>query len=346
MKLGIIVFANNSGLGNQTRRLTYMLKPDRILVIDSSKFSKNKVQNYSWYDNFTGYKVDGFPTTHEVKVFLNSLTHVLVAENPLNFSLLTLAKEAGIKTYIQSNYEFCDHLAHPELTLPTKFLMPSHWKVEEMKQKFGEAHVQYLPPPIDPAEFAKVREANLKYSGTPTRFLHVVGTLAQEDRNGTKDLLAAIKFIKEPCLITIKSQHDLPPEYIIHDSRVRYQIGNTENESDLYKDQDVLVLPRRYGGLCLVCNEALMAGLPVIMPNISPNNKLLPSGWLVSARRIKTLKTRTIIDVYGVNPGELAAKMDEFCRINLTNTKVDAFGIGYNNFSPTSLLSKYEELLK
>jgi glycosyltransferase involved in cell wall biosynthesis len=338
MKCGTINFANASGIGNQSRRLTYLLNPDRVLVIDSSGFSKNKEQHWDWYKDYKGYRVDGFPTNREIKVFLQDLTHVFVIENPLNYSLLDECKRRGIKLYIQSNWEFADHL-NKDLTLPHKFLMPSHWKVEEMKQKFGDDKVEYLPPPIDPDEFKRAREINLARSGK--RFLHVVGTLAANDRNGTLDLLEAVKVSKSDFELVIRSQHELPPEYSTDDKRVTFSIGNVEDPQSLYENFDALIIPRRYGGLCLSCNEGLMSGLPVIMPDISPNNQLLPKVWLVPARKKGSFITRTEIDVYETDVKLLADKLDWLTTIgNLHKEK--AFQLGYTTFSNDILRQKYD----
>jgi glycosyltransferase involved in cell wall biosynthesis len=345
MKLGIVVFANDSGLGAQTRRLTYMLKPDRILAIDSSVFSKNKSQHFDWYDNFTGYKVSGFPTTREYTTFLKGLTHVIVCENPLNYEMLRVAKNWGIKVFIQSNYEFCDHL-DKTITLPHKFLMPSYWKIQEMKDRFGDNRVVYLPPPINPIEFKDVREDNLNREIEIPQFLHIVGTLAVNDRNGTLDLLQALKHTTSDFILTIKSQHDLPSEYVVNDRRVRYKIGNEKENANLYKDFDALILPRRYGGLSLTTNEALMCSLPVIMPDISPNNELLPQEWLVKASKKGEFHTRTMIDIHETDVLSLAKKIDWLTTADLMEMKIQAFKIGYENFSEAVLKSKYEEVLK
>jgi glycosyltransferase involved in cell wall biosynthesis len=343
VRLGVVVFANSSGLGYQTKRLAHMLNPYKILAIDSSGFSKNKKQNWHWYDGFTGYKVDGFPTTGEYRTFLRGLTHVLVCENPLNYTMLSVAEQMGIKTYIQSNWEFNDHL-DKNLTLPTKFLMPSYWKIEEMKERFGEDRVMYLPPPINPDEFKSAREINTARKGKK-RFLHIIGTLAAKDRNGTLDLLAAVELAQSDFELVIRSQHELPSEYIIKDNRVIYVIENMEYPEDLYKDFDALILPRRYGGLCLACNEALMSGLLVIMPNISPNNKLLPSSWLIPATVKEQLKTRTIIDVYETDIHSLTTYLEWLVDEDLTELKEEAFKIGYNNFSDTVLKPQYAAVL-
>lgn len=343
MKLGLVVFANDSGLGAQTRRLCYMLRPDQLLAIDSSPFSKNVAQHWDWYDAFTGYRVHGFPKNNEIKFFLRGLTHVLVCENPLNVYLLSEAKRLGIKVFIQSNYEFCDHL-DKQLVLPYKFLMPSHWMIDAMKAKFGDDMVEYCPPPIDPNEFTIARETNLARTA-PKRLLHIVGTLAAHDRNGTLDLLKALPFITGEFSLVIRSQHQLPDEYHYTDPRVTYQFGNVPTAEDMYRDFDALVLPRRYGGLSLTCNEALMSALPVIMPDISPNNQLLPSEWLVPATKRSEFFTRTMIDVYGVNPRALARKIDQLLESDLQAQKVKAFNLGYTEFASSVIKQKYDAIL-
>lgn len=337
-----MVFANDGGLGAQTRRLAYMLKPYRILLIDSSDFSKNTEQHFEWYDGFTGYRVKGFPSNYEIKKFMQGLTHVLVCENPLNLSLLSRAQREGIKVFIQSNYEFCDHL-DKDLPLPHKFLMPSYWKIAEMKERFGDDKVEYLPPPIDPNEFKDAREENFSRQGKP-RLLHIVGTLAAKDRNGTLDLLESLAHIDNDFELVIRSQHELPSEYMTNDRRVRYVIENTPNAYDMYKDFDAMILPRRYGGLSLGCNEALMSGLPVIMLNISPNNRLLPQDWLVEPMIGGEFYTRIMLEYYAVNPVALAEKIQWLLRQDLNKLKSEAFEIGYNEFSPAVLKPKYEEL--
>lgn len=343
VKLGIVCFANASGLGAQTRRLTYMLKPHRLLVVDSSGFSKNKEQNWHWYDQFTGYKVHGFPTDFEIKKFLEGLTHVLVCENPLNFFLFSWAERMGIKTFCQSNYEFCDNLAHPHLPLPSKFLMPSYWMVEEMKSKFGEDRVMYLPPPLDMAEFKVARETNLARKGK-VNFLHIIGTLAAHDRNGTLDLLKALKYTEAEFNLTIKSQHPLPEEYMVTDHRITYKVGNETENSDLYKDFDCLILPRRYGGLSLTTNEGLASGLPILMPDISPNNQLLPKEWLFEAAKTSQFMARVPIDVYSSDPHKMAEKIDWFVGQDIEALKLQAFQLAYDNFNQTVLKERYEAL--
>jgi len=210
--------------------------------------------------------------------------------------------------------------------------------LDEVKNKYPDT--VYLPPPLFPNDFKQAREVNFKRSGK--RFLHIVGKWASKDRNGTKSLIEALQFTTSDFEIVIKSQH--PLDFTTDDHRVKFEVSNVEDQQDLYKDFDAMILPRRYGGLCLPANEALMSGLPVIMTRISPNNSVLPDTWLVDARVHDKLLTRMTLDVYNANPQRLAEKIDQFCNIDLGEAKGSAFQIGMD-YAADNLREKYEELL-
>ena len=344
-RLGIVVFSSHTGLGYQSHRLTQFLKPERILLIDNSTFSKNKDQHPEWYEGFNGYQVTGFPSRIACLKFLDGLTHLYVIENPLNWDLITIAKNKGIKVYIASNFEFCDNLIHPDLPLPDIFLMPSYWKIEEMKTRFGNNKVIYLPPPIFPQVFKEARDLNLNRKGKK-RFLHIVGTLAVADRNGTLALLDSLQFSKADYELVIKTQHELPKDYVLTDKRISYQIGSDPSVENIYKDYDALIIPRRFGGLCLPMQEALMSGLAVVMPDISPNSEILKKDWLIPATITGKIRTRTEIDLYESDIKSLAIKLDDFSKKDLDKDKLDAFEIAMREFAPSALEERYNDLWK
>lgn len=336
-KLGLIAFANSGGLGAQTRRLAQMLKPERVMIVDSTSFSRNKDMHIEWYKDFDYFTCSGFPSNVDCEKFLQNLTHVFTCENPYNFNLVWFGQKQGVKIYCQSNYEFCDNLDKPYLPVVDKFLMPSYWMIKEMEEAFGRDKVSYLPPPIDPAEFSKARQVNLKRKGKP-RFLHIIGTVASFDRNGTLDLLDSVKLSKSDFELVVKTQHEIPMEYFLDDPRVKYEIGNAETNSEMYEGFDALLLPRRYGGLSLTTCEALMSGLPVIMTDISPNRELLPKEWLVKSEGKMQFFARSYIPVFSVKFQEMADKIDWLVKQDFAPMKKQAFKLGMDNFS--------EEVLK
>lgn len=346
---------DRSGLAQQSEALIHLLRPDRILAIDSSGFNKGRLQDHGKYDAFETYTISHFPTNLDCARFLKGLTHIFAAETLYNDSIVGLARMKGVKTYLQPNIEFSDifakvqgmnNSAHIGLH-PTAYLLPSHWYEEEWKAKFPNS--QYLPPPIFPSNFKNARKTNFERTGR-RRFLHVVGRFASKDRNGTLSLIEALKYAKEDFELVIRSQDEIPEiTASTDDRRVTWDIRNLEDPEDLYKDFDALLMPRRYGGLCLVANEALMSGLPVVMTGVSPNNRWLPEEWLVDAHVTDTLKTRIMLDVYSADPHKLAEKMDWLATMpdkELQAMKMQAFELGYEEFSDTVLRPKYEELLK
>lgn len=343
--IGLIAFANNGGIGIQTKRLYEMLKPMKVMIVDSTGFSMNKQLNLDWYPEGS-MVTDGFPRNCDINEWLDGVSTVICVENPYNFYLIHACRERGIKIIVQTNYEFCENVFAQHLPVPDLFLMPSYWKLEEMKEMFPDK-VVYLPPPIDPKEFHDVywSMTNRKFMQDYQRpsFLHIVGTLAFEDRNGTMDLLRAVQKCKGKFFLTIHSQHKLPDRYIIDDTRVKYRIKSFENIDDIYVGFDGLINPRRYGGLCLTTNEALMSGIPVMMTDISPNNQLLPKDWLTPVASKKDIFVRSKLDCYTSDIWALAKKIDEWAK-NLPDKDV-AHKIGMDNFSTGVLESKYRAIL-
>jgi glycosyltransferase involved in cell wall biosynthesis len=321
-----------------------MLKPVRVMLIDSRAFNGPETRQHpEWYDGFDTHVIAGFPSNMQVNRFLYGLSHVLSCELFYNYNLPILAQRRGIRTYLQPNYEFYDALLKP-VPLPDKLLMPSSWHLEDMQQRFP-GRVELLPPPTFHQEFKEAREKNLVRTG-PRRFLHIVGKPAVHDRAGTQALLDALKHTTASFELVIKAQSPLGLE--VDDHRVRFDYTSPEDQGELYKDFDALVMPRRYGGLSLPVNEALMSALPVLMTDVSPNTHLLPAEWLTPATRAGEFMTRTMIDLFDADPVALAAKLDEFCYMSdrdLQAQKARAFDIGYTNFAPDVLRPRWLEAL-
>jgi hypothetical protein len=343
MRLGIIARSDNTGLGNQTMELVKMLNPDKILLINSQFFNNNK-QHPEWYRDYDVIETKkGMPRTNEVLAFLEDIDVVISCETFYHLELVDLAKQKGIKTILQYNYELFGHLTHPEWTLPDVLLAPSIWNLDVIVQKFGsKTQVMHLPPPTDHTLFNQAKEINL--SKDHRRILHIAGKKAAKDRNGTESILKMIKYSKEDYELVIKSQ--TPLNLICKDSRVKIEIGNPDNRQDMYSGFDAMVLPRRYAGLCLPMNEALMSALPVFMTNISPNNAILPGKWLAESGQIDSFRTKSMVNVYDAKSDSLAKIIDKYVENNnKTEIKQIAYSIGIDNFSVDNLKNKYLDII-
>jgi hypothetical protein len=343
MRLGIIARSDNTGLGNQTRELVNMLNPDKILLINSAPFNNNK-QNPDWYKDYNVYSTkNGMPTTKEIVWFLKDVDVVISCETFYHLDLVDLARQQGTKTILQYNYELFGNLTNPNWSLPDVLLSPSLWNIEIVKEKFGSVcDVIHLPPPTNESLFNKAKDNNL--SKDHNRILHIAGKKAAKDRNGTESIFEMVKHSKEDYELVIKSQTPLNPN--CKDSRVKIEIGNPASREDMYDGFDAMILPRRYAGLCLPMNEALMSALPVFMTNVSPNNKILPEDWLVESTKIGSFRTKSMVDIYDIAPDKFANIVDGYIKNNNKKEfKEKALSIGLENFSIDKLKQKYLEII-
>lgn len=283
------------------------MKPDKTLVIDVGHLHDNavhcnKATNLGRYPGAIVSK-GWVPDRSILSDFLSGLDVVFSAECFYNNELPRLARRMGIKTVLAPNYEFLDRSAPPDLWAP-----PTLWHWGDIPQQ--KVH---LPVPI---ETDKLSPRLLPEQAT--HFLHVCGRPAHLDRNGTRDLLLALPHITAQVTVTVRCQQPGYVSGLVPDLRTPKNVtfivdsGSVDDHWDLYSQGDALVSPRRYGGLHLPALEALGAGMPVIMPNISPNNAWLPQEWLVEANFNGNFMAKQRIDYYSADPLALARKIDQF----------------------------------
>lgn len=326
MKIGLIARADNSGLGTQTYSFYRHMNPDKTMVVDIEHLNGNK--NYP--DRYQGdgiIRVKGFPDHNDIDFFLDGLDVVFIAESAYNPYVFERSKQLGVKTAVQYNYEFFDWFNASPQFMPDMLIAPSRWhylEVQEFCELNNIKHI-YLHCPVDRdvLEFRYIEKAK--------KFLHTAGKPAAHDRNGTKTVIQASKLIKSDVEIVIHFQgeqglaHQLThttEDYINYAyengdmDKLTISVQEYDNYQDVYKEGDVMLLPRRYGGNCLPLNEALGVGMPVIMTDVMPNSHLLPPEWLIKAERIGEFTPRTTIDIYSGDPVELAEKIDHFAGLN------------------------------
>jgi len=333
--LGMIVRMDKSGLGVQSRRLCRMLKPDKIMLIDSTPFNGNE-QHPHWYEGYETMNIIGFPTDDQIREFVDGISHVLTAESFYNNNFIRLARLLDTKTIQIYNYEFWDNLRNPFLEVADKLIQPSHW----MKQEMIMYRSKYLPTPIFEDEFRQARETNLKRTGK-TRYLFLNGKTAAHDRAGLESLYEALELSKGDFQVVVKAQGEIKKH---PDPRLTYDFSNPEEQYKLYEGFDAMIHPRRYGGQSLPMSEALMSGLPVIMTDISPNNEVLPSYWLIPSTKTGEFMARTTIDIYSASPEYLAEKLDIWSITGTDLIKPIACELA-KEYEAENLRGKYEELI-
>lgn len=338
----MIVRMDNTGLGNQSRELVEMLKPYKVLMIDSTPFH-DYVQHPEWYQEYETITNRGFISDQIFANFFHDVDVIFSCETFYSDTLVTMAKERGIKTILQYNYEYLDYIGNPQNPLPDYMLAPSLWYSERAADYFKDlTKLIYLPPVMDHKQFKK--NATLNTAKNHKKILHVGGKAAYLDRNGTEMVVEMLKHSTADYQLVIRSQS--PLNISSEDPRITFEIGDIEDKTDLYKGFDAMIIPRRYGGLCLPMNEALFSGLPVFMTDISPNNGILPKEWLAETDHTGAFFFKAFVEHFQVNPKDLAKKIDDYMNLkDKKEMKKAATEIAYNHFSSSKLKKEYLSII-
>jgi glycosyltransferase involved in cell wall biosynthesis len=330
MRIGTIAYSTATGLGYQVKSYIKHLPVTKIMNIDLSEL--NGLEQFDWYPN--AYHVRGYPTDEQIRDFCNDIDILLFAETPLNYNFYAIARERGIKTVNVINWEFFDHIDKPDIPLPDMIIMPSMWHYSDARDFCASRDIRciQLHHPVDREEITfRQRTSNIP--------MHLAGKPASNDRNGTWLFLEACPDG------TVVTQSDDLAWHI--GQRFRHATVHTKvrNNDQIYTFGDIMVLPRRYGGNCLPLNEALASGMPVIMPDIEPNNSILPKEWLVPAQLTDRFTPRTVVDIYTADTTALANKISELRSMDIGVLSKQASEIA-DTISWETLRPKYIEALE
>jgi glycosyltransferase involved in cell wall biosynthesis len=286
------------------------MQPERVLIIDVGHLHNNvdHANKRTYLDRYPNPMIcrGWMPSVDMLCEFLRGLDVVFTCETTYSPHLVPIAHSLGVRVVVQPNWEFLD-LSWPQ---PDLWASPSLWHYDELPE-----NKTYLPVPIATDRFS----SSVASSETATHFLHVVGRPAHADRNGTADLLQALQYVTAEVVVDVRCQKPGYVSGLVNELGIRtpgnvtfrVDSADVDNYWDLYQG-DVLLMPRRFGGLCLPVNEALGAGMPVIMPDISPNNTWLPNEWLIPAGWQTSFMAKQHVDVYGSSRTDLAAIIDRF----------------------------------
>lgn len=302
MRLGVIARAEDRGLGIQTWEVVRHLNPDRVLVVNPGRLARGFVPHLDRYPGATVADWDGhqFADPAAAKAWLDGLDVVYTAETLYDWRMVEWADRAGVATVVHVNPEFYKH-DDPNLPHPTAWWAPTSWRLDHLPRG---ATVVPMPCPTD-------RWPDLP-SPSPDgrlRVLHVAGHQANRDRNGTLLVLDAARLV---------SRETVDLRVVTQDRVLRHRGNNRRHRivplvpgpADywrLYDDADVLLLPRRYGGLCLPAIEAMGAGLVVAMTDVAPQTSTWPIVGFPAARSPRPIRAPGgAIDVYDAHPRVIA----------------------------------------
>jgi hypothetical protein len=325
VRLGVLARTEARGLGNQSHDVCLNLNPDRVLLIDpgpDKRFTQHPERYATWPTTTAQWRA-GKLNPDVVRPWLQGLDVLYTAETPYDHRLPQWAAEAGVGVVVHANPEF---LSPQDAKAAVTWWAATPWRLEHLPARTrvvpmpcptpsGSVGVEPVPAAGSPGSATGDSRAdrlrNAPEAATAegaVRFLHVAGWPAVADRNGTGVVAEAAALMRSGAVVTIRGQHKDVARF--QRQNVRAQAGNVAIHWDLYRDADVLVSPRRFGGLHLPALEALALGMPVVMSDCSPN-EVWP-GPRVPVTQTQTVATRAgVIPLHDTDPHALAACLDE-----------------------------------
>lgn len=272
MNLGLFgARADDRGLGRLTHDFYRHMRPARTLVIDMGAWARQFKQHLDRYPTaevvpFNNGQIDPAVMCR----FFTGLDVAIMYETAYDHRAYDIARQAGCRTVLMTMPEFHRH-ATEAIPGPDEVWLPTCWRADLIP----EARVVPAPVALDEAAMAS---PSSRRSGR-LRVLHVAGHRASGDRNGTLAFLRAVRLLRSNAEIRVTTQDArLPQVHGVTRQRVQVEAGGHDDHWRLYQRADLLVMPRRYGGLCLPVQEAMASGLAVAMTGCPPN----PQTWPVA----------------------------------------------------------------
>lgn len=298
MKVGLVARCEDRGLGVMTWAFHRNMAPDRTLLIrPSAKIGGGFVQYPDRFPGALEVSWDGGDLDEGlVRGWLDGLDVVYSAETFYDHRIVEWAADAGVATVLHVMPE----LWNPAWPEPTATWLPTSWRAEH--------HPGAVRVPVPVAEW--------RPRGIPRdelRVLHVAGHRAMADRNGTLTFLQSLRMVRARIEATMVCQDRRGPRSQGVPPHVHYRsvLGPQESLSPFLAEADVVVIPRRYGGLCLPALEAISAGCVVVMPDCVPNHEW-PVMTVPCSPAPNTIRTAAgHIEMIHVEPRGVAAAIDE-----------------------------------
>ena len=233
-----------------------------------------------------------------VKNFIKNIDVLLMFEIPFYWEIIDIAKSFNKKTVLVPMYE-----CTPIPIDVDEFLCINELDYYIYTKAYPNKKVSFIRNPSNANISWKLRK-------TAKKFVHNAGYHYQSDRNGTLSLLNAIKFIKSPIELVIRSTKKIDVE--IKDERVKIidEPGKFEN---LWDDGDVFVMPERHNALCLPLEEAFASGMLVMAGNRFPINSIFPKEPLIPVKEYRPAQLTSIIaNESFYDPQDIARKIDDW----------------------------------
>ena len=194
---------------------------------------------------------------------------MLFFETPFCWEIIDHCRQIGVKTIVMPMHECMpsENRAEPDMWLCPS-LLDVRWAEGQYKEGQPRPKIKFLPVPVE-VPWRQRTKAEV--------FVHNAGHGGLKGRNGTAEVVKAIRLAKSPAKFVIRTQGDAGGivSALEGDSRADVLQG-TADYGKLWDEGDVFLFPERHNGLSLPLQEARAAGMLVMCGDRFPVNTWLP----------------------------------------------------------------------
>lgn len=298
MKWGMIVRSDCGGLGNQTYEIWRELKPDKTLVasVPDPRGGLRDIYRRASVMHAKPGSIDQYTAD----MFVHGLDLIVSIEGFYGPKF----EQLSIQKLLIANPELYSSDDHK----PDRIVVPTAWMLGRMP-----AGTAILPHPtsMPPIERFRIRDS-------VDTFVHPWAP-AMLDRNGTETVMRACYSMAEKCELIVRAPGKRSPDH----GQPKFKIGRVtvywdsrvvENWWQNYEvEADCLLLPRRYGGLCLPAQEAASCGMPNLMTDLLPQ-RMWPGWRIPTSNGVDYEMKGGMFRIHGIDEQRLAKRMDALVR--------------------------------
>lgn len=299
MRVGCLTYSTDRGLSHLAKA-----HYDHGIITDVCLVMRGRMPNHpEWYPpESPQVNLAGMDMAY-VRRWAERLDVLLAFETFFDWDLVPWCRKRGIRTVCVPMHE-CFKTEWPR---PDKFICPSLLDLDY----FGGT---FLPLPVDyPWRLRKRAEV----------FVHRGGYLGIRGREGTENVIEAMRHVRSPLRLIIQVQENVSREaqrLAAADPRIDYRAETIPYE-ELYAEGDVAVGAQKWNGCSLPLQEACASGMLVMNTDRYPTNTWLSREPLIPVdHHVKSRIGGAYLnfDEAIVKPEAIAAKMDEYYGKDIT----------------------------
>ncbi len=311
MKIGSFVYATDQGLGILAKSFFDAGVVTDVCVIRHGRHTTHD----DWYPGMP--QVTNLRDPQQMRMmrdFCRNMDAMLFFETPFVWDLVNACRDDGVKTSLMPMFE-CEPTQLP--ATPDLFINPSH-----LDQQYYPSGI-HIPVPV---------EYGWKKREKAIEFVHNSGHGGLKGRNGTAEVVEAMKYVKSGARLTLRAQEssrqywaggelrDANDQPTSLSPNIDLRIGTFPYET-LFLEGDVFLFPEKFNGLSLPLQEARAAGMLVMCGDRFPMNQWLPKEPLIPVAQYVRDRIGPPYNEYDracFDPKAIAAKIDEWFGMDIS----------------------------